>query len=201
MNLVIIINTIKENIENIITIKNSKFITLIYKAFTLKDIDTYLNITKEKYKNANHYCYAYKINELTKCSDDKEPSNTAGIQILNVINNNDLNFVLIIVVRYFGGIKLGKSGLIKAYKESTKLCLEKASIITLEKGKNITISFNYENLKEIDYLLKDEIILNKEFDNIITYSVNTNNDNLINSIKNNKNINIKINGDVYIEKK
>ena len=110
-------NTIKETIENTLIIKNSRFITIIYNINDINDIDKYLKLVKDKYKDATHYCYAYILPNNIKCSDDGEPSGTAGKPILDVLTKHNLNFVLAIVVRYFGGIKLGAGGLIRAYSK------------------------------------------------------------------------------------
>ena len=98
--------TIK-NIENTITINKSKFITNLISVNNIDEINYNLNIIKNKYKDATHNCYAYIINNNKRFSDDNEPSGTAGLPILDCLEKNNLNYVLCIVTRYFGGIKLG----------------------------------------------------------------------------------------------
>lgn len=166
--------TIKENYTNEIIIKNSRFITVLYKVKSINEIDDYLKNIKDIYKDATHYCYAYIFDNIKKCSDDGEPSGTAGIPIIQVLEKNKLNYILCIVIRYFGGIKLGSNGLIRAYSKCTSNALIKENIIELEKGYNIDIIFNYDNLNNINYILKDEIILNKEFNETITYNLDVN---------------------------
>ena len=163
--------TIKNNTHNEIIIKNSKFITYLYKINNIDDITTYLNQIKEINKDATHYCYAFILDNIKKADDNGEPSGTAGIPILKVLENNNLNNILAIVVRYFGGIKLGANGLIRAYTKSTTNVLSKDNIIELTKGYNINIEFNYNQIKEIDYLLKDININNKEFNTTIKYNI------------------------------
>ena len=107
--------TIKNNSKYELIIKNSKFITLLYKINTDSDVTTYLNKTKEIYKDATHYCYAYILDNYKKVSDDGEPSGTAGIPILKVIEANNLTNILILVVRYFGGTLLGVGPLTRSY--------------------------------------------------------------------------------------
>lgn len=163
--------SIKENTNNEIIIKNSKFICYLYKVKDINEIEYYLNNIKNIEKDATHYCYAYIINDLKKSSDDGEPSGTAGFPILKVLENNNLFNILAIVIRYFGGIKLGAGGLVRAYTKSVTNTLSKDNIINLTPGYNITIEFNYNQIKEIDYLLKDITINKKEFNNTIIYNI------------------------------
>ena len=161
--------TVKENIENEIIINKSRFITLLIKINNLDEIEKNLKEIKKKYKDATHYCYAYTIGNKEKCSDNGEPSGTAGIPILNVLKQNDLTNILCVVIRYFGGIKLGAGGLIRAYSTSASEALNKTNIVNLIKGYKIVIEFNYDNIKQINYLLKD-IQIKKEYGNTITYT-------------------------------
>ena len=147
--------TVKENIENEIIINKSRFITLLIKINNLDEIEKNLKEIKKKYKDATHYCYAYIIGNKEKCSDNGEPSGTAGMPILNVLKQNDLTNILCVVIRYFGGIKLGAGGLIRAYSTSASEALNKTNIVNLIKGYKIVIEFNYDNIKQINYLLKD----------------------------------------------
>ncbi len=97
------------------TIKHSRFIGLYYSVDDVTEIKPLLEDLKKEYKKARHIAYAYKIDNIVKKSDDKEPANTAGTPIYNIIEKKNLNKVLIVVVRYFGGVKLGAGGLIRAY--------------------------------------------------------------------------------------
>ena len=101
-------------------IKKSKFIALYYEVIEEQEIKTLLSDLKKEHKKARHLPYAYKIDNLIKKSDDKEPSGTAGLPILNIIDKNNLNHTLIVVIRYFGGIKLGAGGLIRAYSNAAR---------------------------------------------------------------------------------
>ena len=189
--------SIKNDTENTIIIKNSKFICILYKVYEIEKIDKYLTQTKEKYKNATHYCYAYIINNQYKYSDDQEPSSTAGPPIYETLKNKNLNNILCVVVRYYGGIKLGASGLIRAYSKSTKEAINKATLVKLIKAKNVNITFDYKNIKLINNLLKENEIIKKEYNQNITYNVNIENE-LINKLNNISKI--TINNDIYIEK-
>lgn len=159
-----------KNNENTIIIKNSRFICLIYQVNTKEEIDDILNATRLKYNDATHCCYAYILDDIKKESDDGEPSGTAGIPMLQVLEKNELNHVLCIVVRYFGKIKLGAGGLVRAYTKSVTEAL-KNNIIYLTEGVCVTISFSYDSLKKIDYFLKDILIIKKDFNNYIKYTI------------------------------
>ena len=154
-----------------ITIKNSKFIGIIIPIESINDIKDNLNKIKDEYKNATHYCYAYKLINNKGFSDDKEPNKTAGIPILNVIEGNNLVNVLVVVIRYFGGIKLGPGGLIRAYSNTTKGVIDKCSIIELIMGIKASITFPYSKEKEINYILRNSIIKNKIYKEDCTYII------------------------------
>ncbi len=189
-------NTIKETTEKTLIIKNSRFITIIYNIDDINDIDKYLNLIKDKYKDATHYCYAYILPNNIKSSDDGEPGGTAGKPILDVLTKHNLNFVLAIVVRYFGGIKLGAGGLIRAYSKCISSCLNNTELTKLIPGKNIDIYFTYKDINDIDLLLTNCHINNKDYQDIINYNVNIPNDLL--PILENK-YQIKVNNDIYIK--
>lgn len=101
-------------------IKKSKFIAVYYEIDTKEEAIEVLETLKKEHKKARHIPYAYKIDNVVKKSDDKEPSNTAGTPIYNLIEKNNLNHVFIAVIRYFGGIKLGAGGLTRAYLNTAK---------------------------------------------------------------------------------
>lgn len=187
--------TIEENIVDKYEIKQSKFITLLYKINSIDDINMYLQEVKNNYKDATHYCYAYKFNGNQKFSDDGEPGGTAGLPIVEVLNKRDINNILCIVVRYFGGIKLGAGGLVRAYTKAVCNAIDKCQIIILDKGYLIRINLNYDEQKQYDYLFKDKII-KKEFNNQITYYIKISKDEL----EKINNINFEILENIYIEK-
>lgn len=109
-------------------IKKSKFIALYYEVYKKEDVDTILNELKTNHKKAKHFPYAYKIDNIVKKSDDKEPSNTAGTPIYNIILKENLNNVLIVVIRYFGGIKLGTGLLTRSYLNACKEVIKNSII-------------------------------------------------------------------------
>lgn len=112
-------------LTNEIEIKKSRFITYLYKLNDENEIDEIINNIKKEHKKARHVVYVYKINNTGKINDDGEPKGTAGMPIFNVIEKNNLNNILIIVVRYFGGIKLGAGGLFRAYSNSASEIIKK----------------------------------------------------------------------------
>src|SRR5699024_3018119 len=121
----LIMKSILKKDINEITIKNSKFIGVIIPIESKEDIKERLSELKTEYKNATHYCYAFKLINDKGFSDDGEPNKTAGIPILNVIEGENLINVLVVVIRYFGGIKLGPGGLIRAYSNTCKEVINK----------------------------------------------------------------------------
>ena len=150
--------SIQNNSTYLYEIKKSKFYTLLYKVDTNTDINKYLEQAKNNYKDATHYCYAYICDNVKRFNDDGEPSGTAGMPILEILEKKNLNNVLCIIVRYFGGIKLGAGGLIRAYSNATKEAILDNQIIELIEGYEIEIETDYTKKKEIDYLFKDNII-------------------------------------------
>lgn len=159
-----------------ITIKNSKFIGIAIPIKSKEEIKENINILKEKYKNATHYCYAFNLINDKGFSDDGEPNKTAGIPILTVIEGEDLINILVVVIRYFGGIKLGPGGLIRAYSNAAKGAINKSKKIDLINGFEVSITFDYTNEKEVNYLLKNSIIKNKEYTDNCTYIIETTKD-------------------------
>ena len=163
--------TIKKNVTTEIIINKSRFIGILLPVDNIEDINNILNNIKNEYKDATHYCYAYIIDNTKRFNDDGEPGGTAGMPILNVIEQNNLNHVLIVVVRYFGGIKLGAGGLVRAYSKISSECIKQAKLAILEDGYLVSIKLNYNNIKDVDNLLKNEKIIDKNFMEDITYKV------------------------------
>lgn len=164
--------TIKNRITNEIIIDKSRFIAVITPINNLEEIKEEIKKIKKIYKNATHYCYAYIVNNYQKCSDDKEPNGTAGIPILNTLKNNNLTNILCVIVRYFGGIKLGTGGLARAYSSSTLEAINKCEFGYLKEGYKIVINFPYENMKQVDYILKSSEIIKEYAEKVIyTFSI------------------------------
>ena len=177
-------------------IKYSRFISLIYRVYSKDDVDRILMEVKKEYRDASHYCFGYVIDNDMKAFDDGEPSHTAGIPIVNQIVGNDLNYTLIIVVRYFGGVKLGVGPLARAYARVAKMVIKRENIVRLRPGYEVSISFGYNDIKNIDYLIRDYDITLKEFGDKVIYHVLIPKDVLDSFL----NYDVKIIRDVYIEK-
>jgi len=143
--------TIKSPIENILLKeKGSKFIGFAFPVNNEAEIKAALEKVRTEHPKATHHCYAFRLGiegENYRANDDGEPSGSAGLPIYNQLLANELTHILLIVVRYYGGTKLGVSGLVKTYKESAKLTLEECEIITkdLESGVEIEFDFNKQN--------------------------------------------------------
>lgn len=161
--------TIKNELSGEIIINKSKFITYIYKVNNIEKVNEKLKELKIKYKDASHICYSYIINNLKRFNDDKEPNHTAGMPILNVLENKNLNYVLAVVIRYFGGIKLGASKLTRAYTNSVASLINDENLVLIKNMITKRIEFDYENINKVNYILRDNNITYKEFDKNVIY--------------------------------
>jgi len=151
--------TIVGQAEGIYTEKRSKFIAIALPVRTIDEIKAHLEVYQKKYYDARHVCYAYMLGHERKdfrANDNGEPSGTAGKPILGQINSNELTDILIIVVRYFGGIKLGTSGLIVAYKAAAAEAIAAATIIEKTVDEDITFYFEYPFMNDVMRIVKEE---------------------------------------------
>lgn len=151
--------TIKMPAEGLYKEKGSKFIALAYPVDTEEEIKSLLAEIRTKYYDARHHCYAYRLGADKKrfrTNDDGEPSSTAGKPILGQILSADLTNILIVVVRYFGGIKLGVSGLIQAYKEAAADAIAHADIIEKTENRILRVRFSYGVMNEVMRVVKEE---------------------------------------------
>ena len=163
--------TISTISEGLYKEKGSKFLAFAIPVTSVSEVKTILEEKRKVYYDARHVCYAYLIGEETKESrsnDDGEPSGTAGKPILGAILSKQLTNVLIVVVRYFGGTKLGTSGLINAYREASFDALENNEIIEKTIETPIEINFDYISMNDVMKVIKElsPTILNQEFDNL-----------------------------------
>ena len=181
--------TIKENVKNIIEINRSTFITELLKVQSVEEVNNYIKEIKNKYKDATHYCYAYIIDDIRKSSDDGEPGGTAGVPMMEVLLKNNLNNILCVVIRYFGGIKLGSGGLVRAYSKSVVGVLNKSHLLTQVDGYRIEIDVEYEKQKELEHLINDYTFF-KEYSEKVKYTIDIDKERL--SLLEQKNINYKI---------
>ncbi|MBP5741442.1 MAG: YigZ family protein [Bacteroidales bacterium] len=144
--------------EGLFKDNGSRFIALAYPVETVSEIKEIVDGLKKEYHDARHHCYAYRLGHegrLFRANDDGEPSGSAGRPILGQIDSVGLSDILVVVVRYFGGIKLGIPGLIRAYKTSTSDALEKAEIIDKIAGTNYSLEFGYMDMNAVMKVLKD----------------------------------------------
>lgn len=168
---------VKDMVTNELTITKSKFITYLFPVFSLDETKEKIIEFKEKYKDATHVCYSYILDKNTfKYYDDGEPSSTAGAPIYQVLNGNDLVYTMCVVIRYFGGTKLGVGGLVKAYSNSCIEALNKATIIPYEVLDDYNIVVSYPLFDKVEYFLKSNNIeiLKKIFDEKITIRIRVN---------------------------
>lgn len=150
--------SISSRSEGLFKDKGSRFIALAYPVETESEVKDIVASLKKEYHDARHHCFAYRIGlggETWRASDDGEPSGSAGRQILGQIDSAGLSDILVVVVRYFGGIKLGIPGLIRAYKESTADALSNASTIEKVAGSWYRLGFTYEMLPAVMKAVKD----------------------------------------------
>ncbi len=154
-------NILKGNNEGLYKEKGSKFIALAFQVENEQDAKEVLTTAKKKYHDARHHCYAYRIipeKEFSRSSDDGEPSGTAGKPILNQLRSFELFNVMIIIVRYFGGTKLGVSGLIKAYKAAARDVIQNNKIVKSYITSQIELAFEYPIMNQVMRVIKEENI-------------------------------------------
>ena len=136
----------------------SRFIALAYPVETEAQVKEIVASLRKEYHDARHHCYAYRLGykgDVFRASDDGEPSGSAGRPILGQIDSLGLSDVLVVVVRYFGGIKLGIPGLIRAYKTSTADALSAATVVEKIAGKNFRLRFDYLGMNAVMKVLKE----------------------------------------------
>ena len=150
--------TISLESEGIYKEKGSKFLSFAIPVTSVEEVKQILDEYRKKYYDARHVCYAYMLGadrEIFRANDDSEPSGTAGKPILGQINSFELTDILIIVIRYFGGILLGTGGLITAYKEATRDAIQNAKIVDIIVKEHFTIKFNYELMNDVMRIFKE----------------------------------------------
>ncbi len=151
--------TIRDLSEGYYTEKRSRFLSFALPVRTPDEVKTQLDIYRKKYYDARHVCWAYMLGPdrtTFRANDDGEPSSTAGKPILGQINSNNLTDILIIVVRYFGGIELGTSGLIVAYRTAAAEAIAAARIEERTVDETITITFEYPHLNSVMRIVKED---------------------------------------------
>ena len=163
--------TIASSSEGSYKEKGSKFLSFAFPVKNVDEINQILAQYRKQYYDARHICYAYMLGNAKnewRANDDGEPSGTAGRPILGQINSFELTNVLVIVVRYFGGILLGTGGLITAYKEASMDALEQANIVEQTIDEVFTVGFDYLLMNEVMRVIKEinPLVLDQSFDNM-----------------------------------
>ena len=205
--------SIKSNVVNEIIIKKSRFITFLFRVDNEAEIKKYLDDLSNNYKDSTHICYAYILDNVKRFNDDGEleKMQILGKEILsqleilgfkdidlNVLENKDLNHILCCIVRYFGGIKLGANGLVRAYSNGCSDALDCSELVSLLPGKICSIKFKYDDTKIVDSILRDCFIIDKKYEDDVTYVFKIGTDSLSSIISNS--FDLKIIEDCYIEK-
>ena len=163
--------SIKETTESEITIEKSTFKSILYHIESVDEVKDILKDLNKEFYDATHIVYAYVLGDIMHSTDNGEPKGTAGVPTLEVLKKNELNNVLAVTIRYFGGIKLGAGGLIRAYTESIVECIknsqltQEANVITFE------IVFDYKYISFIDKKILKAIKVSKEFNDTVSYTI------------------------------
>ena len=174
--------TINISSDYLLKEKQSKFYGYSFPVSDTKKIKSFIALLQKKHHNARHFCYAYKIgfeDPVFRVNDDGEPRNSAGMPIYGQIQSYNLTNVLIVIVRYFGGIKLGLGGLVSAYKECAKKTLESNKIITRTINLPVQIKFNYLQMNNVMRIIKkyDLEVVNQEMQIDCVFDILTTKDN------------------------
>ena len=175
--------TIKAPSQATYTEKRSKFLAFAFPVSTIGEIKDKVAEFQKKYYDARHVCYAYMIGPertVFRANDNGEPSGTAGKPILGQINSNNLTDILIIVVRYFGGVKLGTGGLIVAYRAAAAEAIANAEIIEKKVELSITFNFEYPYMNDVMRIVKEENpdVVSQTFDNDCAMTLRIRKDNM-----------------------
>ena len=149
-------NTVLERVEAQITKDRSIFIAILFHVTSIENVKQYLEAAREDFPKAKHYCYAYVIDDKEKCSDDGEPSKTAGRPLLELLKKKNLNETLIVVVRYFGGVLLGASRLMSTYIEAGVNVIDHADIVEIAERYIYHASLTYSEFDTLKRLIKRE---------------------------------------------
>jgi uncharacterized YigZ family protein len=151
--------TVQNRSEGIFRDRGSKFLAFAYPVYSVEEIKQVLTRLRKEYHDARHHCYAYRLGaskEVFRVHDDGEPSGSAGYPILGQIRSKDLSNILIVVVRYFGGILLGVGGLIHAYRSAAASAIDNAVIVSAAEEDLIELAFPYPAINEVMRFLHEE---------------------------------------------
>lgn len=164
--------TIKEAVVVEQEINKSKFISYLEPVKTEDEAKAFLKDVKKQHPKATHHCSAYVVGEIERSNDDGEPASSAGLPMLQVLRGNDLQNVIAVVVRYYGGIKLGVGGLIRAYGGGVSFALEHAQILTPKWVYEMDLTFPYEYINAVEtHCTEIAEIIDRKYDANVTYTV------------------------------
>ncbi len=196
--------TINKTYTNELNIKKSEFICRLIPATNEKEAKEIINKISDNFKDATHNCSAYVVTDGEGYDDNGEPSGTAGKPMLNVLKKNEIQNIVAVVTRYFGGIKLGAGGLVRAYSKSVLNTLEIAEIINMEQYHIFQLKFTYNHIKDIDTEIRNQKIriIKKDYQTDVTYQIALKNITQINTFKEKfqNQINIQSLGEKFLEK-
>lgn len=172
--------TIESEAEAIFKEKSSKFLSYAFHVESEEEIAAHLELLRKRYYDATHHCYAWRLGpfgERFRANDDGEPSSTAGKPILGQLLSREITNCLIVVVRYFGGTKLGVPGLIAAYKESAAAVLDEAKVVERTVDTTVKVDFSYVVMNDVMRIIKDEqpTIVEQIFDNLCSMTLSIRN--------------------------
>lgn len=175
---------LKQETIHSITIERSEFICYMKRVKTEEEYKDYLAQIKKKHYDSTHVCSALICHNIKRSSDDGEPSGTAGAPILNVLEKNGMDETCALVVRYFGGIKLGAGGLIRAYSSACSECLKTGTLLEDVVLPKYELKLSYETANRIDYYLSSQsVLIDRIYDTEVTYIFALDDENKIEKIK------------------
>lgn len=165
---------LKEDHVDEMEIKKSRFLCYLHKCLSEQEAKDFIEQIRKMHPNATHHCYAFMIgehDEIKRSNDDGEPSGTAGVPMLECLTLNHMQDIVAVVVRYFGGIKLGGGGLIRAYSKSVANALQSATLTQKQLRKRYQVTFSYDFIGKIDYMLRQEEcdVLDKVYEEQVKY--------------------------------
>ena len=173
INILIKMKTIKKPVQSEINIKKSQFICSLYPTKNKKESKEIIQQLNQKYNDATHNCTAYIVNDGEGFDDNCEPGGTAGKPMINVLRKNELHNITAIVTRYFGGIKLGAGGLVRAYSKSVMEAISEAEIVEIEEYDVYGIDFEYSDIKVVDSEVRNNHleVIDKNYSDKVNYNV------------------------------
>lgn len=164
--------TIKNEVIVEQEITKSKFICYLAPIQSEEEAKDYIRSIKKQHPKAAHHCSAYVVGEVERSNDDGEPASSAGLPMLQVLRGNQLHNILAVVVRYFGGVKLGVGGLIRAYGSSVSMALTNATLLTPQYISTVLLKFPYEYINIVETYCNDAAtIVNREYESLVVYSI------------------------------